>query len=122
MKPVFDTSGAAYNPERDGSLEEYLRTHDGLSAFPLFHGYAQYKMLWDEGYLVPDWSVIRLMWNVGRGDEHFFVKGEFELVGVHDIQAHAGREGIHDPREILEEGVCFEASGLNPELIYKSKE
>ena len=109
-----------YQPERDGTLEDYLKIHNGQFSFPLFKGYGQYKMLWDEGYLEPQISFIRLMWNIGRGDEHFIVLGEYEIEGISDLPAHAGREGVYDVRELLDSDDCplYEAQGFNrnPEL------
>ena len=106
---------AWYQPKIDGTLEEYLETHDGFSVFPLFKGYKYYKILWDKGYLEPQISVIRLMWNVGRDDEHFRVLGEYEIEGI-IISAHAGRSGKHDPRKLLSKRDCppWEATNLNP--------
>jgi len=98
----------------DGTLEAYLGTHDGYSAFPLFRGYRHYKMLWRRGYLEPGLSVIRLMWNIGRDDEHFIVHGEYEIEGI-SATAHAGRPGKYDPRKLLSERNCppWEAQHLN---------
>ncbi len=100
MKAVFDDSGAAYNPKRDGPLDSYLEKHRGITSFPLFKGYKHYKMLWDKGYLEPGVSVVRIMWNVGRGDAHFGVLGQFELEGVENAH-HGGEPGKHDPRKLL---------------------
>lgn len=103
MKNPFDSEGW-YTPERDGSLEKYLETHDGFSCFPLFKGIEIYEKLLKEGYLRPDYSVIRLMWNIGREDEHFLVLKNGKLKGL-ALSAHSGRGGIHDYQEILKE-VC----------------
>lgn len=112
MKAIFDNLGAAYEPKRDGPLEEYLKIRDGFSCFPLFRGYKQFKMLWDLGYLEPHISVIRLMWNLGRGDEHYGVLGEFELEGIEN-HAHGGEVGTHDVRKLLKrKQINFEALHL----------
>jgi len=105
-----------YQPEKDGTLEEYLETHDGLSCTPLFKGYEHYQMLWDKGYFDPEIGVVRLMWNVGRDDEHFIVLGKYKIKGCNYLPAHAGRPGIHDPRKLLSEKTCppWEAQSLNP--------
>jgi len=110
------TNKSWYTPKRDGSLEKYLETYDGISCFPLFKGYQHYKLLWDQGFLDPNIGIIRLMWNYARDDEHFLVLGEYQIQGMSDLPAHAGREGIFDPRELLEERNCpaWEAQGLNP--------
>jgi hypothetical protein len=109
------TGKAWYHPERDGTLEDYLKIHNGLSSFPLFSGYSQYKMLWDQGYLEPNSSYIRLMWNLGRYDEHFLVIGEDAIQGISDIPAHAGRPGVYDPRKLFSKKNCpaWEAQCLN---------
>lgn len=113
---------ACYHPERDGSLAEYLELHDGWSSMPLFKGYEQYKMLWDLGYLEPHVSSIRLMWNMGREDEHFSVLGLHEIEGCSELRAHAGRAGIHDPKEVLSEENCpeFEAQTWNRKPVIRN--
>ncbi len=78
-----------YKLERDGSLEKYLEIHDGITSFPLFKGIEIYQKLFDEGYLVPNVSVIRLMWNIGREDEHFLVLEDGKLEGL-SLSAHSG--------------------------------
>ena len=109
MKSPFDLE-QWYKPERDGSLEDYLKTHDGISCFPLFKGIKIYEKLLKEGYLIPNYSTIRLMWNVGREDEHFLVLEDSKLEGL-SLSAHSGREGIHDYKKILKK-ICFEAQHL----------
>ena len=115
-KPVFldsEFSHPWYTPERDGDLKTYLESRDGRATTCVFKGFKYYKMLWDQGFLEPGISYIRLMWNVGRYDEHFTVKGLHEIEGIDDLPAHAGRSGIHDPEKVLEEGPLFEAHYLN---------
>ena len=90
---------AIYNPQTH-ALEEYLRVYDGRSAFPLFKGYKHYKMIWDRGLFIPDFSIIRIMQDRGRGDEHYFVIGEFEIRGL-EHSLHGGKPGKHDPRKVL---------------------
>ena len=89
-----------YNEKRDGKLENYLIKHDGCNSFPLFKGYRHFKMLWNRGYLIPDFSVIRIMWNIGRGDEHYLVKNEASLEGL-EVPVHFGKSGIHKVKNIL---------------------
>ena len=64
----------------------------------------------NEGYLRPNHSIIRLMWNFGREDEHYLVLKDGKLKGL-ELPAHSGREGVHDYKKILN-GVCFEAQYL----------
>ena len=104
---IFFGHGAAYSAKRDGPLEQYFETHDGSSACSLFQGYDQFEMLKKEGWLGPRLTIIRLMCNVGRGDEHFEITDDFQLLGL-EANAHSGREGVHDPKKVLEEGPCFE--------------
>lgn len=111
MRKSYD-SQKWYIPNRDGILEEYLKIHDEFSCFPLFKGYEQYELLWDKGYLIPGQSVIRLMWNIMREDEHFWVLSKTKLQGISNVKAHVGRPGIHNAKEILEETV-WEAQSLN---------
>lgn len=108
---IFFGRAAAYNPKKDGTLEAYLETHDGNIACPLFKGFDHFEMLRSEGWLGPRFSIIRLMWNVGRGDEHFGITEDWKLEGI-PLEHHGGREGIHDPRIVLAEGPCFEAQQL----------
>jgi hypothetical protein len=108
---MFSSDSACYNPERDGTLAEYLETHDGHSCFPLFKGLGDFQLLKDEGWLEPRISIIRLMWNVGRGDEHFFVTDEFYLEGIENDH-HGGRAGIHTPENIFKKAPPFEAHHL----------
>jgi hypothetical protein len=52
------------------------------------------------------------MWNLGRGDEHYGVLGEFELEGIEN-HAHGGEAGNHDVRKLLgRKQVNFEALHL----------
>ena len=126
LKPIFDSRGAAYDAKRDGSLSEYLKTHDGYMAFPLFYGLQQYHMLWDEGWIVREYSIIRIMWNVGRGDEHYLVIGRDNVKGIEN-DAHGGAKGFFDMGKLLNDrdGICWEAQHLSiiptpGENIFKS--
>lgn len=106
--------GPEYNEIRDGLLENYLNVFDGHNSFPLFRGYDQYKMLWDKGYLISDFSIIRLMWNVGRGDEHFRVIDDKTVEGL-EVPVHFGRPERSDIKKILDakNAPCFEAQCLS---------
>ena len=109
-----------YDPKRDGNLEEYLLTHLGyVGPFNLFKGYEWYKILVEKEYLVPHIGVIRLMWNIGRDDEHFVITEDFRLEGM-EAPAHAGRKGIHDPKDILtDDGPGWEAHNLNTPKLHE---
>lgn len=108
---IFSTGGC-YNPKRDGDLEKYLQTHDGRATFSLFHGIKWFYTLRDSGLFLPDYSVVRLMWNLGRHDEHFWVTEDYKLQGA-QAAAHSGREGVHDPESILiDDNLPWEANNL----------
>jgi hypothetical protein len=116
MRKRFSIWSGEYVPERDGELKTYLERQDG-GTFCLFKGYKQYKMLWDQGFLEPDITHIRLMWNIGRGDEFFGVRGLHEIEGYDNIPFHTARSGIHDPKKVLEEGPGFEVHYFNPNPV-----
>lgn len=107
----FSPGGASYNEMRDGPLGEYLRTHDGYNAFPLFKGIDDFEMLRQQGWLEPRISVIRLMYNVGRDDGHYVVTEDFKLEGL-QANAHSGDEGIFEPAELLKDAPPFEGHHL----------
>ena len=96
----FNPQFYGYDPKRDGTLAEYFKIHDGHSSFPLFRGYKMFKRLRDEAWLLPDFSTVRLMWNVGRGDEYFGVNEDYFLIGL-EANFHSGRPGVHDPLVVL---------------------
>lgn len=88
-----------YNPKHHGDLENYFEEYDGQRAFPLFKGEKHFNMLWKQGYILPGLTIIRVMWNVGRGDEHFEILDKKTLEGI-DANYHAGHQGKH-PISIL---------------------
>lgn len=90
-----------YNPKRDGTLDDYFAQYNGQSACPLFKGHVWFEKLRDLGYLMPDVTIIRIMWSHGRSDEHYRVTSDFKLEGI-VVPMHGGRPGIHDPKEILD--------------------
>jgi hypothetical protein len=111
QKFIFSTGGC-YNPQRDGDLDKYLEVHNGRSCFPLFHGIKWFYTLRDNGLFLPDFSVVRLMWNMGRGDEHFCLTQDYKLEGM-QANYHSGRPGIHEPEAILtDENPPWEAFNL----------
>jgi hypothetical protein len=111
-----------YTPSRDGTLEQYLESHDGTYAFPLFKGYEHYKLLWNDGWIQPEVTAIRLMWNVGRGDEYLGILDKDTCVGI-QLPAHSGRPGNHSIKEILSDSStpCWEISTPRPKT-YRDKE
>jgi hypothetical protein len=106
----FSPNSACYSPKRDGPLGKFL-AEIGHGTFPLFQGLKDFEMLQKEGWLAPRMSMIRLMWNVGRDDEHFEVTEDFKLEGI-IANAHSGKPGIHEPAKIFENAPPFEAHRL----------
>lgn len=109
--PELRFGEGGFNPEQE-DLEDYLDTHDGRAAFPLFRGVDIFHVMREKGWLAPRYTIVRLMWNFGREDEHFFVTEDFQLQGI-EAAHHGGREGIHSPEEILgKSGVGWEIQHL----------
>jgi hypothetical protein len=87
----------------------------------LFKGHEYFQKLWEEGYLMPGASIIRVMYNTSRGDEHYLVLGEKELKGL-QIPLHSGMPGTHHPKIILREDTPpWEAQALNPKPVPREK-
>ncbi len=118
--PIFE-QGGYYNPKVSGSLEEYLTEFNGRMSFPLFKGIEQFNMLKKRDYFIPNRSIIRLMWNSERGDEHFLVNEIYQLFSL-ESGVHSGREGTHKPKKILDENVRWEPHELNRKQIRKDFE
>jgi len=89
-----------YNPERDGPLNEYFENMEH-GTFPLFRGIDQYRMLWNLGYIEPNLTGLRMMFNVGRFDEHYLIIDKDTVVGCGKV--HGGLPGKHNIEEILGE-------------------
>ena len=122
MDEIIFRDLAYYQPGRDGTLEEYLTEKDGCTTFPLFHGYNWYETLWEREYLRPG-SIIRLMYNFVGGDEHYGILERHKLQGIGIGGAHAGKEGIFDPRVILtDKSPNWEAQHLNIRKIQEDYE
>jgi len=113
MSNGFLISKYWYNPQRDGSLDQYLQAQfDSNGTFRQFKGVQQFNMLWNEGYFIPTFSNIRIMYNFARGDEHYFVIDKNTLSGI-VVAAHAGKPGRHAVRDILTRTApTFEAQHL----------
>jgi len=109
--PNYRKPHSPYDPRYDGSVFYYCRRIIENNAFPLFSVEKHYQLLWNEGLLIPDFSVIRVMWNTGRDDEHFLVVNENTLQGIGNSSGrHSGRPGTHSIDQILHPpGLTFEA-------------
>ncbi len=97
----FSPRSVCYTPERDGSLEHYLQKHDGTTTTSMFYGVEHFNLLREQEWFLPGMSSIRLMWNTGRDDEYFIVDENYHLVGQSHLDAHAGREGVFRPEDLL---------------------
>ncbi len=102
-----------YNPKRDGTIEEYIK-YCRIEMLPkCFKGYGQFKDLKDKGYITPNITNLRLMYNYARDDEFYGVIDGYRLEGI-ILNSHSGKEGIHDPKDILEDAPYFEIDMINP--------
>lgn len=108
-------NGPWYSNKKDGTLESYLKKHNGYFSVPLFKGYKQYKLLWDEGYFIPKKSVIRIMYNSFRGDEHYSVIDEHSVEGI-CCGFHEGQPGIHNVKKLFHKNSLFEAQFLKRKI------
>ncbi|MAG02218.1 hypothetical protein CMI42_02680 [Candidatus Pacearchaeota archaeon] len=106
--------GLWYDAQRDGTIEDYIEYCRNERLPKCFRGPEQFQRLVDLGYITPDITSIRIMYNFGRGDEFYSVVRGFKLEGA-DVLVHSGKQGIHDPRELLSGDVPhFEIDNLNP--------
>lgn len=67
-----------------------------------FYGHEFYESFSEAGILIPDSTIIRLM-SDGGYDQFYYVTESLRLEGASDMIAHAGLEGIHNPKDLL----CF---------------
>tara|TARA_Y100000310_G_C20663429_1_gene806095 strand:+ start:2058 stop:2429 length:372 start_codon:yes stop_codon:yes gene_type:complete len=104
---------AYYFEPRDGPLAQYFKDCRRSGAEPLFRGYGSYERLWNGGFIIPGSTVLRLNWDHGRTDEHFGILPDSRLEGISEAKFHAGRQGIHQYWQVLEEGVNFGLIGAN---------
>jgi hypothetical protein len=106
--------GVWYDPSRDGSIEDYVEHCRNERIPKCFKGHEQFQQLIDLGYITPNITSIRIMYNFARGDEFYGVVDDFKLEGI-ILNAHSGKKGIHDPKELLSEDVpYFEVDMMNP--------
>lgn len=112
MNSFLESMGAWYDPKRDGSIEDYIEYCRNEQIPKCFKGADHYQQLIDLGYVTPNITSIRIMYG-SRGDEFYGVVDDYKLVGV-DVPVHAGKTGIHDPKELLSNIPCFEIDMINP--------
>ena len=106
--------GVWYDPSRDGTIEEYIAYCRNEMVPKCFKGHKQFQQLVDLGYVTPLITSIRIMYNIGRDDEFYGVVEDFKLEGI-ILNAHSGKEGIHDPKELLSNEIpYFEIDMINP--------
>lgn len=87
----------------EDSIFEYLDIYDGSSAVPTFRGSIAFEYLRYQGLILPGHTYIRLMWNLGRGDEFFNITLRYELLGADYVPAHTARSGVFTPEEVLDQ-------------------
>lgn len=108
-----------YRGSIDGDIKKYLiEAHSNGMVCPTFKGYEPFEQLWDLGVVTPQITSIRLMFNIGRGDEHYIVADKEHLEGI-VIKAHPGQEGLHITKELLTKTKAdyWEVNGLNPKAF-----
>lgn len=98
MQNPFDSEGW-YKPERDGSLEDYLKIHDGFFSFPLFKGVEIYERLFEMGFLSPNYSIIKVICK-NKEEEHFVVVKEGNVKSL-EAEARLRVECIYEAKDIL---------------------
>jgi hypothetical protein len=118
-----------YQKERDGKLSEYLRERCfSGGTFSLFKGMKDFNMLKNYNLFRIGITSIRVMWNIGRGDEHYMIvenNGEIMLEGITGTGSHDGNPGLHKPEDILEkrkDGGVKKGETMTFELHYPNLE
>ncbi|MEK6890871.1 MAG: hypothetical protein AABX03_01915 [Nanoarchaeota archaeon] len=108
-----------YSPEIRGDLEEYLREHNGMSADNLFHGPEYFFIIGEKGFIVPDWTYVRVDQSP-IPDIGYFVNSDYLLEssghGEPNMSLMGAKKGIYDPKEILK-NKNWSISHLNLENI-----
>jgi hypothetical protein len=128
MKSNFEYfNSPSYNKERDGKLSEYLEDRcSGGGTFALFTGMNDFNMLKEYGLFKPEYTAIRVMWNVGIGDEFYKiveVDGKIMLLGMEngDHMSQIPVKGLFKPEDVLEKrGGSKKGVIMNFELHYPS--
>ncbi|MDD5178492.1 MAG: hypothetical protein PHT54_04415 [Candidatus Nanoarchaeia archaeon] len=87
-----------YKAERDGSLEDYLKTRSTYVSL-LFKGYDIFERLKELGVLKSG-SGVRVMDSLWL-DQCYIVTEDFKLEGLPGT--FAGKPGRHNPKDILKE-------------------
>ena len=102
----MSNDGPWYMLERDGSIE-YLKVHDGFSSSPLFKGYDFFEKLKTAGRLKPGSGIRVVGFNSMGFDESYWVNADYMLEGITGTM-FAGKEGIHEPEEIIKSSTLWE--------------
>jgi hypothetical protein len=90
-----------YNSKVDGNIEDYISNCRAKNMWICFKGHEPFEELHDKEYLLPWITSIRL-YRGATPDEYYIVNDDFKLEGV-DLPAHSGKEGVHDPKDLLSE-------------------
>lgn len=118
-----------YQKERDGKLSDFLEERCfGGGTVALFKGIEGFNFLKENNLFKSGATSIRVMWNIGRGDEYYKVvenNGEIMLEGITSTGSHDGNPGLHKPEDILEkrkEGGAKKGETMSFELHYPNLE
>ncbi|MFP4118472.1 MAG: hypothetical protein ACLFTH_00265 [Candidatus Woesearchaeota archaeon] len=95
------------------TLREYLETYDGIMHIPRFKGIGHYELLVKNGYLLPDYSILRIDDETGMWG-YYGILEDFNLFGLDDSYS-PGKEGVHNYRQMLDNTI-FETSKINMDL------
>jgi len=110
-----------YSPEM-GELEDYLRSHEGVSVDNLFHGSEYFFILKEKDLLVLKMTLLRV--NASPlPDQAYFVNEDFLLESKGpkedswNMSCMPAPKGSYDPREALK-NKSWSIHGLNLKVLY----
>jgi len=104
--------GPWHNEETHRTIDDYLKTHDGVDAMPLFKGSKQYNLLKDLGYLMAGTGIRVMHSEPGAMDEVYSVTSDYKLK---DIKSE--KDALHEPETILDREFPWELLDFNPDPI-----
>ncbi len=83
------------------STEDYLRFCKENRMPAHFEGAEYFSSLFQKsGIILPFFTAVRTMYNQGGDDGFYHVTEDGKLEGV-ELPHHSGREGVHEPADIL---------------------
>jgi hypothetical protein len=93
-----------YSFERNGSLEDYLRSHNGTNADNHFYGPTYFLIIRNRGYMLPLITTVRVDQSPAP-DLGFFVNVNFLLEsngpGEYNMSLVGAEKGVYDPLKVL---------------------